>query len=87
MQFSSVKYIRDKQGISLLGKRIKQLRLEQKISQSQLAFEAGITYIQIGRIERGEINTSVSNIFVIAKALNMPVKELFNFEIPEKRNS
>lgn len=80
MQFPSVKYIRDEKGIKLLGKRIKQLRLQQKISQSQLAFEAGITYIQIGRIERGQINTSVSNIFAIANALNMSPKELFNFE-------
>lgn len=79
MQISSVKYIRDEKGIKLLGRKIKQLRLQQKISQSQLAFEAGITYIQVGRIERGQINTSVSNVFAIANALNVSPKDLFDF--------
>lgn len=34
---------------------------------------------QIRRIERGEINTSVNNIFVIAKILDVPLQTIFNW--------
>ena len=78
-EISFVKYIRDDKSIKKLGKKIKKLRLEQKVSQMQLAFEAGISREQLGRIESGKINTSVSNIFAIAKALNLPAQELFSF--------
>lgn len=67
--------------IVILGKRIKKLRLEQKVSQIQLAYEAGMSREQLGRIENGKINTSVENIFSIAKALNVELKEIFNFKV------
>ena len=72
-------YIKDEKEIKKLGKRIKNLRLEQKVSQAQLGFEAGISREQLGRIETGKINTSVSNIFAIAKALNISAEDLFGF--------
>lgn len=34
---------------------------------------------QIGRIERGEINTTISTVNAIAKALNIETKNLFDF--------
>ena len=74
-------YFRDDKGIKQLGKRIKKLRLEQKVSQIQLAFESGISREQLGRIESGKINTSVSNIFAIAKALNVELKDVFEFKV------
>ena len=76
-----MKYFRDEKGIKQLGKRIKKLRLEQMVSQSQLAFESGISREQLGRIESGKINTSVSNTFAIARALNVELKDLFDFKI------
>jgi transcriptional regulator with XRE-family HTH domain len=76
-----VNYIRDEKGIKQLGKRIKKLRLEQKVTQTQLAFEAGITREQLGRIENGKINTSVSNVFALARALNIDLKDIFDFKI------
>lgn len=74
-------YIRDDKAIKQLGKKIKKLRLAQKVSQTQLAFEAGISREQLGRIESGKINTSVSNIFAIAKALNVELKDVFDFKL------
>lgn len=74
-----MKYIRDEEGIKLLGKKIKKLRTTQKISQKQLAFEANITDGQVRRIEKGQINTGVSTVFAIARALNVSPKELFDF--------
>ena len=74
-----MKYTRDEKAIRLLGRKVKELRKKQKISQSQLAFEANIPRMQVSRIERGEINTSISTIFAIARALDVQVKDLFNF--------
>ena len=69
-------YLRNNNFIKDVGKRVKQIRLKQGITQGQLSFESGITLNQIGRIERGEINTSISNIYIIAKILNVEPFEL-----------
>ena len=73
-------YLRDEEGIKLVGEKIKAFRIKQNVSQSQLAFEANIPTNQLGRIERGEINSGISTILAIAKALNVLPKELFDFE-------
>jgi len=65
--------------ILLLGRNLKKLRKKCLLSQKQLANNCDIEISQISRIERGVINTSVNNIFKIAKALNIEVKELFDF--------
>lgn len=75
-----MKRIRNEQVITLLGKRIRALRKQQNISQAQLAFEAGVPRVQIGRIERGVFNPTISSINAIANALEVGVKELFDFE-------
>lgn len=82
MHFSPVKYLRDKKIIKLIGKKVKQLREEQNLSQRQLAFETGTSETQIRRIEKGQINTGISTLVAIAKALNIPPKELLNFPLP-----
>ncbi|MCC6458936.1 MAG: helix-turn-helix transcriptional regulator [Saprospiraceae bacterium] len=52
------------------------------LSQEELAWKADLELSQISRIERGIINTSVSQLFSIATALEVQVKELFEFEWP-----
>ena len=49
------------------------------MSQEYLADEVGIPTNQIGRIERGEVNTSISAANAIATALSVKVTELFDF--------
>ena len=65
--------------IKKFGENLKQVRLSKKFSQETLAFTADIPISQIGRIERGEINTTISTVKVLAEALNVSVKDLFNF--------
>ena len=60
-----------------LGKKIKLLREKEKISQGQLAFECSISQVQISRIERGKINTTVGTLSIIADVLDISIKELF----------
>lgn len=76
------KYTRDIEGIQAFGTRLRGLRKEKHMSQEQLAFAADVELSQISRIERGVINTSLSQIFQIARALNMHPQELFDFSIP-----
>lgn len=71
---------KDIEFLKLFGERLKMLRREKNITQSQLAFEADIQISQISRIERGLINTTITNVKVIAKVLDISVKELFDFE-------
>jgi transcriptional regulator with XRE-family HTH domain len=58
-------YLRNTQFIKKVGERIRKIRIREGITQDQLAFECGIRVSQIGRIERGLINTSITNIYVI----------------------
>ncbi len=67
--------------LKALGKQLKKLRKEQGFTQQQLAFESGLELSQISRIERGIINTSVSQIFIICKTLEIHPKELFDFNL------
>ncbi|MCZ8089234.1 MAG: helix-turn-helix transcriptional regulator [Flavobacterium sp.] len=62
------------------GENLKQIRLNKNLSQEVLAFTADIPISQIGRIERGEINTTISTVKVLAEALDISVKELFEFD-------
>ena len=71
--------IRDKKFINAFGEHIKELRIKKRLSQEDLANDADIPINQIGRIERGEVNTTISTINAIAKALGIPPKELFDF--------
>ena len=61
------------------GKQLKKARKSKGFSQEDLANDVGIEISQISRIERGVINTSVFNTFKIANALDVEVKDLFNF--------
>jgi transcriptional regulator with XRE-family HTH domain len=74
-----VKKIRDDKAIKLFGKRVRELRKKQKpkMSQSQLAYEAGIPRMQVSRIERGD--PGLSTIFALANALDVEPKILFEF--------
>lgn len=56
------------------------MRLQRGLSQEQLAWATNLEFSQINRIESGKINTSISNVFIIAKALSVEPKELFNFQ-------
>ena len=64
-----------------LGLNVKKYRLQQKITQAQLAFESNMPREQIVRIEKGQVNISVKKIESIAKALSIHPKELFEFEM------
>ena len=67
----------DKSILDIFGKKIRTVRLEQKLSQEELAYKAGLHRTYIGMIERGEKNISLLNIEKVAKALSVKIQELF----------
>ena len=60
------------------GLHLKKLRLERNLSQEQLGMIAELDRTYISGIERGVRNVSLTNIFRIAQALNVPASELFH---------
>lgn len=59
------------------GRKVQMRRKELKLSQEQLAEEAGLHRSYIGMIERAEKNVTLVNIEKIAKALKISIPELF----------
>ena len=55
------------------------LREKKGFTQESLANEAEVPISQIGRIERGEINPTLSTLFTLATALKMRLRDLLNF--------
>ena len=64
-----------------LGKRIRQFRGTQKLSQEELAYKAGVHRTYLGGIERGERNPSLKNLAAIAKALNVRLADLVDINV------
>lgn len=70
-------YIRNDTKLKTFGKRVRTLRQSKGHTMRQFADLCDIEYSQISRIERGLINTSLSNVFIIAEVLEVDTKELF----------
>ena len=66
-----------KKDLQKFGKRLKTLRLNHSLTQLELAEILDMSPNFIGMIERGERNTTVANIFKIARALNVKPSSLF----------
>lgn len=49
------------------------------MTQAELVNDMNVEISQISRIERGEINTTISTAYAMANALEIPITELFDF--------
>ncbi|WP_200837054.1 helix-turn-helix domain-containing protein [Dyadobacter sp. 3J3] len=72
--------IRNRKYLQAFGAHIRRLREAKNLSQEELYDLAGISKNQIGNIERGEVNTTISSVYAISKALDIPAPNLFMFE-------
>lgn len=77
----SRKFTFDEEGLTLLAKRLKEIRAEKGISQEELAFTSELTLSQIARIETIKTNPTISTLFKIIRTLEISPSELFNFEL------
>jgi len=58
------------------GNKIREIRKDKGISQEGLAELSEIDRSYMGRIERGEMNITITKIYQISKALNVPPASL-----------
>ncbi|WP_293903190.1 helix-turn-helix transcriptional regulator [Sporocytophaga sp.] len=72
-------YIRKEEELQAFGKHLRAIRKRKNMTLETLAALSEIEYSQVSRIERGVINTSLSNVFVLAEALEVTYKDLFDF--------
>lgn len=63
-----------------LGKRIAELRKISGLTQEQLAERSGLSVDFISRVERATAGISVESLHSIAKALQVEMKSLFEFQ-------
>ena len=64
--------------MSKFGKKVRQFREEQSLSQEMLAEKAGLHRTYIGMVERAEKNITLLNIVKIAKGLKRPLRDFFD---------
>jgi transcriptional regulator with XRE-family HTH domain len=62
------------------GKKVREIRKREEVSQESLADLAGLDRTYISDIENGKRNVSIETIFKIASALGTPVVEFFEFK-------
>ncbi len=63
----------------LLGKTVKRLRIEKKMTQENLAEKSHINASYLAKIENGYVNTTVRYLIKLARGLKVSVKDLFDF--------
>lgn len=64
--------------LKMIGSNVRKIKSENNITMDSLSFESGIEYRQIGRIERGEVNTTVMSLYRIAKILKTDIRNFFD---------
>jgi len=64
-----------------VGKRLRELRTAQGLSQEKFSFDCQLDRTYIASIEQGRRNVSIANIEKIAKALNVSVSTFFNSDL------
>lgn len=77
MNQTKKKYYRQDDFLKRVGEKIRSVRIEKGLTQTDLAFKCNDKdYSQINRLELGKINFSVSYLFLIASALDVTPADL-----------
>ncbi len=71
----------------LIGNRVKQLRKEKHLTQTDLAHLCGKDCQSLERVENGKTNPTAFYLLEVCKALDVSLNEFFDFKIepPKKR--
>ena len=63
--------------IASIGARLRRLRKERRLTQSDLARQIGIQQSDLSRMEKGEYRVSLDNLFKILNVFDVEVTEFF----------
>jgi transcriptional regulator with XRE-family HTH domain len=69
----------DKKVLTQFGKHLKTLRQSKKLTYRKMALRCNIDYGDIQRIEAGKVNITLLTLLELAKALELPPKELLDY--------
>ncbi len=72
---------------ALLGKRVRELRKDKKMSQAELAEATRLSDNYIALVEQGKRSPSLETIDKISKALKTSYEELFSFQSKDPRET
>ena len=72
--------MREKELLRRLGLRIKQLRIEAGLSQSDLGLEIDVEKSNVSRLESGQFNSKIFTLFKVAKALKVSLPDLLRID-------
>ncbi len=64
--------------VQLVGPKIRQLRKERKLTQTELASRIGIQQSDLSRMEKGEYRVSLDTLFKILAVFDVSISEFFD---------
>lgn len=70
--------------VSDVGIRLRELRTERNMSMRALARESGLSTNALSMIERGRTSPSVSTLYKISNALDLPITAFFREDLPKQ---
>jgi len=79
-QIRNMNVHRDNEFLRKFGKNLRRIRQEGKFSQEALSDLAEVPRSQIARIERGEVNPTITTVKKFAEALQIDIQFLFQFD-------
>lgn len=82
-KIATVNNLRNEKFMVAFGDNLKKLRLQKKLSREMLSAYSDVEVMQIYRIEKGIINTTISTIYALAAGLQVHPKKLMDFDLPE----
>lgn len=62
---------KDDEVVKIFGDTVRMLRKQKRLSMVQLAIDCGVDYTTIFNIEKGKVNTTITMVARIAKALKV----------------
>ncbi|MFN4248713.1 MAG: helix-turn-helix domain-containing protein [Flavipsychrobacter sp.] len=74
-------HYKDEIAINAFGNRVRSLRQSTGKSIEEFANENSLEVTQLSRIERGEVNCTISYIYRLASIFDMTASELLDFEL------
>jgi transcriptional regulator with XRE-family HTH domain len=69
--------VRNEKFLLRFGRNLQKARKSRGITQEELSYKSGLALSQIARIETGKLNTTISTVAVLLKALGAEANELF----------
>ncbi|WP_374949824.1 helix-turn-helix domain-containing protein [Mucilaginibacter sp.] len=73
-----MKNVRNQHLINALGQRVRNLRLQKKLSMERLAELSDIDYRQVSYVELGQTDASISTLSALCKGLEISLAELMD---------